>query len=119
MAQSELVSWTIDAGRWRGLVMSGDRPQIEIRSGDQTLGPVAIHPDGPGRWAVDVTIPAQAIAGGVHAFLVTDSTDDRRLGAFTITIGDVAGGDLVAEVAALRSEIELLKAAFRRQNRNG
>ena len=118
MARAELISWHIRAGCWHGLVAATERPRISIRSGVQASSAQHVLADEPGRWTVEAAIPADMISDGIHAFAIIDESDDRQLGAFTIAIGAVTGDDIVAEVAALRGEIELLKAAFRRQNRN-
>ena len=114
---AELVSWQIRSGVWRGLVASTDPPEVSIRSGSVTLDQVKVQPDSAGIWRVEASIPRDMISDGVHGFTVSDEKTGEQLGAFTLAVGAVAGGNLVAEVAQLRTEIEILKTAFRRQNR--
>ena len=70
--------------------------------------------DEPGCWDVAIPIPAEAVADGVHTFVISDEVDDARLGDFTLIAGESVADDLRAEMELLRAELDMLKRAFRR-----
>ena len=59
-------------------------------------------------------IPAERIADGVQAFVIRNTRDDIVLGSFSIVAGDALAEDIRAEMSLLRSELDMLKKAFRR-----
>ena len=65
-------------------------------------------------WVLRVPVPVEAIADGVQTVVITDSTDDTRLGHFTMIAGEALGDDMRAEMELLRAELDMLKRAFRR-----
>ncbi len=104
---------------WEGRIQdsgkSGARPDIEVRYLDSPLETVELSEgDDAGQWKIAVTIPAQAIADGVHTFLIYDAASDTKLGDFTLIAGETAADDMRAEIELLRAELDMLKRAFRR-----
>jgi hypothetical protein len=63
---------------------------------------------------VRVPIPPQVLNEGVQTFLIRDRDNGETLAHFTIITGVAMEDDLRAEVDLLRSELDMLKRAFRR-----
>jgi hypothetical protein len=61
-----------------------------------------------------VPLPASVIADGVQTVLITDAESGARLASIPILSGSALEEDLRAEVGLLRSELDMLKRAFRR-----
>ncbi|MEP4248072.1 hypothetical protein [Tateyamaria sp.] len=104
-------------GIWQGLVQQDGTgvPQIKVTHLDKTVPDVKIEETGKdGEWLIQVPIPAEAIADGVQVFVLTDTTDDEKLGQFTLIAGEALGDDIRGEVELLRAELDMLKRAFRR-----
>ncbi|MEO1639044.1 MAG: hypothetical protein AAFU41_07335 [Pseudomonadota bacterium] len=68
-------------------------------------------------WRVTVSLPPEMIGEGVQALLIRD-VSGATLASVTITAGEVLEDDLRAEVALLRAELDLLKSAFRKSQRD-
>lgn len=68
----------------------------------------------PGRWAVEVPVPMEAVGDGVQTFLIRDVNTDTVLDSFTLIAGEALADDIRAEVELLRAELDMLKRAFRR-----
>lgn len=89
------------AGCWNGaLQASGQPPRLSVVHRGQVVAEAALRDAGSGIWAVTAALPASVIDDGVHSLL--------------LVAGTAAGGDLLAEVAQLRAELDLLKREFRR-----
>ncbi|MEO9684241.1 MAG: hypothetical protein ABJF86_07085 [Tateyamaria sp.] len=104
-------------GIWQGLVQQDGTgvPQIKVTHLDKTVPEVKIEETGKdGEWLIQVPIPTEAIADGVQVFVLTDTTDDEKLGQFTLIAGEALGDDIRGEVELLRAELDMLKRAFRR-----
>ncbi|MBS0563737.1 MAG: hypothetical protein JSR87_04450 [Proteobacteria bacterium] len=119
MAGEELIESRIDAGRWSGLVrLSGPSPGFAVMAGGSALPGLVEAPAGEGLVRLTLDLPGSVIAEGAQVFLVTQADGTEILGRFVLIAGDAVtgdpGSDLVAEVALLRAELDLLKAAFRR-----
>lgn len=117
MAKPTLLDSRIRAGVWHGLVRADAAPQVEVLHQGGALAGVQVTAAGRD-WAVTVPIPPAALNEGVQAFLVR-GTDGEAIGSFAISAGAALDGDPVAEIALLRAELDLLKAAFRRHCREG
>lgn len=68
---------------------------------------------GPGKWRLEV--PVLPLSGGLQSYVILEAETQIVLTSFTV-ISDPTSieGDLAAEVAALRAELDLLKASYRR-----
>lgn len=117
MAKPTLLESRIRAGVWHGLVRADAAPQLEVLHQGGALAGVQVEPAGRD-WAVTAPIPAGALNEGVQAFLVRGA-DGEVIASFAVSAGEALGGDPVAEIALLRAELDLLKAAFRRHCRGG
>lgn len=119
MAQPRIINTEIRNCQWHGtLIDAGDTaPQITVTHLGATLdGITCTHDSDHAVWHIAAPIPANLISEGVQSFLIHDG--DRQLGQFAVMAGDVLADDLQAEVALLRSELDLLKSAFRRHCRD-
>lgn len=112
--------WTLTrtrlvAGTWEALLTGGpgDPPAVIARHRDQTLDGIEMTrtPDG---WALRLALPGWLIGEGTRALLFTDRDSGEVLDSLVIAAGDGVEGDLRADVALLRDELDLLKRAFRR-----
>jgi len=104
-------------GIWEGQIEQAGTgvPQIKVVHLGNTVPDVEVSEVGSdGRWLLQVPIPISAIADGVQVFVITDTTDDEKLGQFTLIAGEALGDDIRGEVELLRAELDMLKRAFRR-----
>lgn len=103
----------VSAGCWMGVLRGdGPAPRLSVVHRGQVVAEAALREAGPGVWSVAAELPASVIDNGVHGLLLV--AGDRVLSSLTLVAGTVAGDDLLAEVAQLRAELDLLKRAFRR-----
>ncbi len=114
----ELIETRLRAGVWQALLRAAVAPEVEVRHDGAALAGLTVEKAGD-LWRVRVAIPATMLNEGAEAFLLLDSRTGARLGQFTILAGDLAPDHLIAEVAQLRAELELLKEAVRLQSRAG
>ena len=117
MIEARLTKTRIRAGIWEGVLNGSDTaPDLEVVLLEQVLPgtSVAAVPDRPGDWAVRVPIPATALSDGVQTFLIRGKATGETLAHFTIITGVAMEDDMRAEVDLLRSELDMLKRAFRR-----
>ncbi len=106
-------------GRWEGRVTgaaAGETPpDLRVLYLDRPVEGVALTAtDTAGEWELIIPIPGEAVADGVHSFVIAPGTEDTTLAHFTLIGGDVAAEDLCTEVDLLRAELDMLKRAFRR-----
>lgn len=102
-------------GRLTGVSTTGARPDLRVTLNDSPVEGVILEPiETPGIWSVKIPVAPESIADGVQVFLIFDGATDTKLGEFAIIAGESASGDLRAEVALLRAELDMLKRAFRR-----
>jgi len=118
MAGIELIDGMIRAGVWHGIVQAHgyDAPAIEVRHAGGVLRPRLAEAivGKAGHWRIEVPLPAEVLEDGVRALVIADTAGGQTLQTLTIMAGVPPTDDLVAEVASLRAEIEVLKAAVRR-----
>jgi len=119
MSNLTLTKIHLRNGRWEGRVTdtndSGYRPDIRVSYLDRPVDSVDLQEgDGVGVWNLAVPIPMHAVTDGVQTFVISDGTDDTKLGDFTLIAGEATADDLRAEVELLRAELDMLKRAFRR-----
>lgn len=111
----ELVESRIQAGRWTGLVrLDGPSPGFAVTLGDRALAGLREEPAGDGLVRLVLDLPATVIGEGLQAFLLTAAGRAEVLGRFVLFAGAAVEGDAAAEIALIRAELDLLKAAFRR-----
>lgn len=117
MTDLSLIGARIRAGVWEGILQGQTvAPQLEVMHLEVPLDglrvtAVAGQAD---QWAVQMPIPAEALADGVQTFVIRDLVTGVKLGHFTVITGIAMGDDIRAEIDLLRAELDLLKRAFRR-----
>ena len=107
------------AGCWNGALQgAGTPPDLSVVHRGQVVARAALRDVGPGVWSVRADLPATVIGNGVNGLLLVagdpGSAGSQVLGGLTLVAGTVAGDDLLAEIAQLRAELEMLKREFRR-----
>lgn len=123
MSNFTVTKTRIQGGIWEGVVRrSGDDtkdPEIEVREQDEIVRSISLTPDNheAGQWHLSIALPPERLHDGVQVFLILDGQTGEELDRFTILTGEPLEDDLRAEVALLRAELDLLKAAFRRHCR--
>ena len=119
--RAELVESRIFGGRWKGLVQmskgAAGTPEFEVICNGATLPGLSATPVDAGAIRLDLPLPSDVVNDGLQVFLVGFQGDGGALGRFVLFAGQPVDGDSVAEIALLRAELELLKAAFRRHCR--
>ncbi|WP_299817928.1 hypothetical protein [uncultured Jannaschia sp.] len=109
---------SVTDGTYRGLLTgSGAPPSLELAMDDRVLGPVVVAPAEAG-WEVTGVIGTAPLTIGTHTIAVRIAGGDI-LDSVTIVTGLGAPEDLRAELGALRAELAVLKAAFRRHVTRG
>ncbi len=103
-------------GIWQGHIQQSGTgvPQVKVTHLGNDVPDVQVSEGSDGQWLMQVPIPSEAIADGVQVFVITDATDDSKLGQFTLIAGEALGDDIRNEVELLRAELDMLKRAFRR-----
>lgn len=119
MSDVTLTKTRIQAGRWEGVLKAPDGsvpPPVGVFHMGYPLPDVSVTPiEGrPGRWRVEVAIPAELLSEGVQTFVIQDNATGTRLSQFTVVTGVPLEDDIRAEVDLLRAELDMLKKAFRR-----
>ncbi|GIT92715.1 hypothetical protein JANAI62_30480 [Jannaschia pagri] len=114
------MAWTLSrisliGGSYRGLLSGeGEAPALEMWLDGDVIGHMTLVPlgEGSGEWQVDGEISAAVLTAGT--WTVSIRAEGDILDTITFIAGLDAPEDLRAEVDALRAEVTLLKAAFRR-----
>lgn len=103
-------------GIWQGVIQQNGTgvPQIKVTHLNTDVPDVKVTEQDSGNWLLQVPVPPEAIADGVQVFVISDATDNEKLGHFTLIAGEALGDDIRGEVALLREELDMLKRAFRR-----
>lgn len=93
--------------------------ELLLVKGDVVLAEsVVSDPEGDdGFIDINFQIPAELISDGVIFLEIKRTVASEALGATTIIAGQPLDYDLHAEVASLRAELDMLKAAFRERAR--
>lgn len=89
-------------------------PLLTLVHAGSDLPELDVTGSAPGEWTATCPLPARLLTDGVQTLLLTDSTDGTVLHGLALQAGAVLGGDLLAEVALLRDEMAIVKAALRR-----
>ncbi|MEM9709226.1 MAG: hypothetical protein AAF871_10580 [Pseudomonadota bacterium] len=117
-----LARTAIRDGHWEGVLtrhVPGDSPPlIDLCYRDLPLAELTLEADAGGhaggRWRARVAIPVDMLSDGVQTFTLIDRETGLALDSFAVSLGEPLGDDIRAEVDLLRSELDLLKRAFRR-----
>ena len=118
--RSMAESLTLTISRLRAGVFSGrledpaagPAPIVELRIRGEIVGPSTLTSVENGAYDFSANLPEAAIGDGVSTVeFVTQS--GAVLASYPFCAGEPLAGDLAAEVASLRAELDQLKAAFR------
>jgi hypothetical protein len=120
------MPWTLTrlrlaAGTWEGRLTGpvGAEPPALVATWD---GAEIREPDlaseAPGQWKATLILPARLVSDGTHTLAIGPRGGDP-LCLENLAFGDPLEGDLRAELAALRTEVEVLKRALRRHLAEG
>ncbi|MFW8594010.1 hypothetical protein [Cribrihabitans neustonicus] len=119
MADLTLTKVRFRNGIWEGRLSNArSRPEITVMHRDHPLEGIALAEGERGEWHLSVPVPADALGDGTQTFVIFDSGNAARLGAFTVTGSSTEDAGLRAEVELLRAELDMLKRAFRRHCRD-
>lgn len=125
----EFESHGLTEGVWSGILTAGELPaRVALVLHGRVLAEARLAEDGAGVWRLAVELPRAAICEGAHSLLlIADGGQGldaplpgaQRLGRLDLMAGAPLEGDLVAEIALLRAELDLLKREFRRLATDG
>lgn len=111
----QFINTKINAGVWQGdLAGAGDNlPDLHVTHLGTALDDVTcVRDTAHDVWRVTVPIPAALISDGVQTFIISNA-DGVTLDSFALVCGEPLADDIRAEIALLRSELDLLQKAFR------
>lgn len=115
----------IRGGVWSGRIIGKERPHAVCGTcRGEDVGQAVLEDDPEGGWIMRLEVPPSILSDGVSslvlvAALPNDGQPLVHLGALHLAAGKILNPDVEAEIAALRSELELLKREFRRMGRRG
>ncbi len=110
---TKLIPVGLTAGVWEARLMASTAPEITVTCRGDAIEAAEVAEEGEGVWRLRVPIPPESLSDGVQSYVVANGSGDV-LGHFEILAGAELNGDLRAEIALLRAEVDLLKGAFRR-----
>lgn len=123
MANISLQKARIHAGVWEGVLTATAEatPVLEVTHQGQAVSGVEVSAltDQPGQFNVRVPIPAALLSDGIQTFVIQDKASGQTLDSFVIVTGEPLQADIRAEMDLLRSELDMLKRAFRRHCQAG
>ncbi|MEM7056674.1 MAG: hypothetical protein AAF557_03735 [Pseudomonadota bacterium] len=120
MDDNGLSGWSLrldglHRGTIRGTLTSAsgasEPPEVEICVNGEVVGRADIQ-TGPSGFKVSAPLPAEALGDGVTTVVFRLVNDKSVLGRYPVLAGSALDGDIVADVARLKAEVEALKAAF-------
>ena len=113
----ELTKKRFADGVWQGhLTGAPDGLGLKVwRDGKRVEGLSVAALDGqPGAWTVDFVVPRDALGDAAAVFLFRMTGQVDPLASLTVLAGKALVGDPRSDLAALRSELELIKRVLRR-----
>jgi hypothetical protein len=121
-----MTDWTLTrlslaAGRWEGRLTGPPGlhpPQIAATWRGAEIAEPHVVPLGEGRWTVAIQLPLALMSDGMQTVAI-GPRDEEPLCLETLAFADPVDPDIRAQVEALRTEVELLKRAFRRHLAEG
>lgn len=110
----------ITGGIWTARLTGAPAPgPVHVMHYAERVAQAQVTSDGPGAWLLRAEVPGRVISHGVHTLVLVmggadDATGAQVLGRTSLMAGSALDHDLLAEVAQLRAELDLLKREFRR-----
>lgn len=120
MARFKLDKKQIAGGTYEGVLRARSKgtptPALELLHLGNVVAVPVVEPlgDDGDLWQVTVAIPGDLLVDGVQTFLFVLQGDTEILDRFSVITGEPLEEDLRAEIELLRSELDMLKRAFRR-----
>ena len=116
---AEILDIRLDAGTYRARLRlpghaGAEPPALELRHRGAPLPEVTVSALNGQDWQVSAPLPASLLSDGVQSLHLTTAEGAQVLHGLAIAAGAALEGDLAAEVALLRDELEIVKAALRR-----
>lgn len=113
-------SLTLEITRLRGGVFVGSlevhhdaaAPDVRLSVRGRVIGVATLRANGARRYELTATLPPEALDDGVSTVAFTLPNGDV-LARYPVSAGAALAGDISAEVASLRAELDQLKTAFR------
>ena len=123
MTEMVLTQSRVREGVWEGILtghVGRQPPQLRAHYFDQVLEDLQLLPveDDGNSWWVKLKIPSASINDGVQSFVIENADDGEKLAQFSILVGPPLDDHVIADVALLRAELDMLKRAFRRHCNN-
>ena len=111
----------VSGGNWRG-TLTGRMPlRLCVTCSGEVVASARISGPASGPWQVDVDLPGSVLSDGTHSMLLVTCGEDGQpgpgapvLGRLDLRMGQPLAEDLIAEIALLRAELDLIKREFRR-----
>ena len=111
---SHITHCELRNGIWSGrLEGAADAPNVIATYQGIELEGLSVTPIADNLWGLELPLPLEMLSDGVHSCIISLATGEK-IGAFTLIAGEVLAGDLRAEIAQLRAELDLLKTVVRR-----
>lgn len=115
----------LKGGLWRGRLRGNWQPgRLVLTYQGVMMAEARLTPDGDQAWQVEVRLPADVLSDGVQTLvLMTDGGPEgapalagggETVARLPLMAGRPLDEDLLAELAALRAELELVKRELRR-----
>lgn len=107
----------VRGGTWHGLLSGGAAPdRVVLSHQGEILAEARLTPEGEG-WRVEVDLPGAVVSDGVQTLMLlaeSGSEPALTLARLALLAGRPLEDDLLAEIAALRAELELVKRELRK-----
>lgn len=111
----------VSGGIWRG-TLSGALPQrLCITHAGEIVAEARVSGPATGPWKIEADLPGSVISDGVHTLLLVACAEGATpgpgapvLGRLDLRAGQPFAEDVLAEIALLRAELDLMKREFRR-----
>jgi hypothetical protein len=116
MSDPVLTSAQLRAGIWDFSVTCATTPALIASHEGQPLPGLRCDPDADtGSWRCSLPVPAAILSEGMQTIVIRTAAG-VTIGSLAILSGAALAHDIRAEMDLLRSELDLLKAAFRQQH---
>jgi hypothetical protein len=116
MSQPVLTQSRLQAGVWHCVIEAQSAPDLVASLEGRVLpGLTCRAGQAAGSWRINLPLPSEILSEGLQT-IVLRMPDGTTIGSLAILSGEALADDLRAEIALLRSELDILKAAFRRQH---
>lgn len=111
----------LSAGIWHVLLTDQAQTAPALRAshnGTDLAGLTCQQGRAAGTWQISVPVPPSALSDGLQTIVLYDA-NNHVVDRLAILAGAPLDADLRAEIALLRAELDLLKAAIRRDHHGG